>query len=55
MRNQKYLAKYLHEKAFVPVKSTWIRTIQKLYFQSWPRLTVQIINKYLPNIVATSK
>ena len=27
----------------------------KLYLQLWPGLTVQLVNKYLPNSVATEK
>ena len=48
MSNQKYLVKYLHEASLIPVKSTWIRVIQKGYFQSWTGLTVQLVkNVYL--------
>ena len=41
--------------AFSPVKSTWIREIQKAYFQSWPGLTVELVKKYTPNSMDTEK
>ena len=55
MKNQTYSVKYLHVATFSPGNSTWIKSIQKCNFQSWRELTVQLINKYLPNSVATSR
>ena len=55
MANQTYLVKYLHAAAFIPVKSTWIKYIQKGYFQSWQGLTVQRVNNYIPNSVAKTR
>ena len=52
MANQTDLIKYLHAAAFSPVKSTYIRANQKLYFQSWPVFTVQLVNTCLPNSVS---
>ena len=55
MTNKIYLFKQLHASSFSPFKPTWIRAIQKGCFQSRPGLTVQLVTKYLPNIVATAK
>ena len=55
MKNKTGLFKYIHAAALIPVKLKCIRETQKLYFQSWHGLTVQLGNKYLPNIVATEK
>ena len=55
MPNQTYLVKYLHAGAFIPFRTTWIREIQEGYFHSWLGITVQIVNKYFPNSLATIK
>jgi hypothetical protein len=35
----KELINYLHDTAFIPVKSTWIKAIKNVNFASWPGLT----------------
>ena len=49
------LLKFLHVADFIPVKLTWIILTQKVYFQLWPRLTVQLVTKYISNSVATAR
>ena len=55
MTNQTDLLKYLHAAAFSPFKLTYIREIRKRYLQSWSGLALQLVTKYLPNSVSTSK
>ena len=55
MTNQTDLLKYLHAAAFSPFKLTYIREIKKRYLQSWSGLALQLVTKYLPNSVSTSK
>ena len=55
MINQTYLVKYLNAVSCIPVKSTYIESIQKVEFQSWHGLTVKLANKYLPKSVDTEK
>ena len=42
------LIKYLHQAAFSPVKATWKKTIQNGHFTTWPGLTAEAVEKYLP-------
>ena len=36
--------KYLHSAAFSPVQDTWVRAINRGYFNTWPLITVNDIN-----------
>ena len=47
------LAQYLHAACYSPVKSTFKRAIRNNHFASWPGLTVDVIQNYLPQSVAT--
>ena len=38
---------FLHKCAFAPVKSTWLKAVQKGFFTTWPGLTAEAIKKYL--------
>ena len=49
------LIKFLHATAFSPVPSTWIKAIQRGFFQSWPGLTTAAVRKHLPKSEATTK
>ena len=42
------LIKYLHQAAFSPVKATWKKAIENRHFTTWPGLTVEAVEKYLP-------
>ena len=44
-----------HTTLFTPVKHTLIRAINKDYFYTCPNLTIDIINKHLPPLMATAK
>eukprot|EP00978_Attheya_sp_CCMP212_P032292 scaffold125437_cov29-Attheya_sp.AAC.1 len=48
------LAKYYHAACFSPVKSTWVKAIKKGSFKSWPGLTEELVNKYLPESMNTT-
>jgi hypothetical protein len=49
------LIQFLHAAAFSPVPSTWIKAIQRDFFQSWPGLTTEAVHKHLPKSMATTK
>ena len=49
------LALFLHAAAGYPTKSTLITAIKKGYFMTWPGLTTELIQKYLPTSVPTIK
>ena len=46
---------YLHAAAFSPVTSTWLKAIERGFFQSWPVLNAKTVRNYLPKSPATSK
>ena len=46
---------YLHAVAFFPVKSTWLKAIKKNFYATWPFLTYDAVNKYLPPSPITSR
>lgn len=49
------LIDFLHATAFSPVKSTWIKAIQRGFFRSWPGLTTTAVTKHFPQSEATTK
>jgi hypothetical protein len=49
------LIQFLHQCAFSPPPSTWIRAINNQQFASWPGLTADAVRKYLPDSTATAK
>ena len=53
--SMKDLAQYIHACAYSPTKSTFLEAIKNGYFKTWPGLTYDLINKHLPDMVATSK
>jgi len=52
---KKDLALYYHACCFSPTKSTFINAIKLGHFSSWPGLTVDLIQKHLPESIATTK
>ena len=46
--------KYLHQCAFSPTPRTWIQAVKKGHFKTWPGVTVDTIQRYLPNSEATT-
>ena len=49
------LAEYLHASCYGPVKSTFIKAIEKSFFKTWPGLSEKIVRKHLHPQVCTSK
>ena len=52
-KSKSALIQYLHQCAFSPVKTTWIKEIKNNQFLPWPGLTPQAVEKYLPASLAT--
>ena len=46
--------KYLHQCAFSPTTRTWIQAVKKGHFKTWPSVTVEAIQCYLPKSKATT-
>ena len=46
--------KYLHQCAFSPTTRTWIQAMKKGHFKTWPSVTVEAIQCYLPKSEATT-
>ena len=49
------LAKFLHGSCGWPVRSTFVQTIRKNYFITWPGLEPKLIDTHLPDSVPTAK
>ena len=49
------LIQFLHQCAFSPPPSTWIKAINNNQFATWPGLTADAVRKYLPDSTATAK
>ena len=49
------LAIFLHQCCLCPPERTWIAAIKRNLFATWPGLTVELINKYLPDSKETAK
>ena len=49
------LIKYLHATCFSPVRSTWNQAIDLHFFKTWPGLTKELLNKYLPPSIPTTQ
>ena len=54
-RTKPELSQWYHATLFSPVKQTLILVIKKGYFTTWPCLTIELINKHLPQSMATDK
>ena len=46
--------KYLHQCAFSPTTRTWIQAVKKGHFKTWPGVTIESIQCYLPKSEATT-
>ena len=46
--------KYLHQCAFSPTTRTWIQAVKKGHFKTWPGVTVNAIQRFLPKLEATT-
>ena len=46
--------KYLHQCAFSPTPRTWMQAVRKGHFKTWPGVTVEAIQCYLPKSEATT-
>ena len=46
---------FYHATCFSPTKRTFVNAIKRNAFASWPGLTVELVNKYLPRTEATIK
>ena len=44
-----------HQACWSPAKATWIAAIKKNYFATWPGLTAELVQKYLPKSEHTVK
>ena len=49
------LTLFYHAACFSPTKRTVVDAIKRNAFASWPGLTVELVNKYLPITEATTK
>ena len=49
------IIQFLHAACFSPVPSTWKKAIKAGYFNTWPGVTTQLIDKHLPTSEATIK
>eukprot|EP00804_Cyclotella_cryptica_P024589 CCRYP_001603-RA/>CCRYP_001603-RA protein AED:0.24 eAED:0.18 QI:0/0/0/1/1/1/2/0/837 len=49
------LIQFLHQCAFSPPPSTWIKAINNNQFATWPGLTADAVRRYLPDSTATAK
>ena len=49
------IIQFLHQCAFSPPPSTWIKAINNGHFRSWPELTAAAVQKYLSDATATTK
>ena len=47
------LVTYYQQKFWSPIKSTWIQSIKSGVFITWPGLTAELVQKYLPKSEAT--
>ena len=54
-RTRTELKQWYHATLFSPVKQTLIQATKKLSFATWPNLTIDLINKHLPQYMATDK
>ena len=45
--------KYLHQCAFSPTTRTWLQAVKKGHFKTWPGVTIEAIQHYLPKSEAT--
>ena len=54
-KSKQELTLFYHAACFSPTKRTFAEAIKRNAFASWPGLTVELVNKYLPRTEATIK
>ena len=54
-KSKQELTLFYHAACFIPTKRTFVDAIKINAFVSWPGLTVELVNKYLPRTEATIK
>ena len=47
-RSKQELTLFYHAAYFIPTKRSFVDAIKRNAFASWPGLTVELVNKYLP-------
>eukprot|EP00957_Ditylum_brightwellii_P177629 13530058-Ditylum_brightwellii.AAC.1 len=47
LTTKKDTIEFYHAACFSPIKSTWKKAVQAGFFATWPRLTPELIEKYL--------
>ena len=52
-KSKQELTLFYHAACFSPTKRTFVVAIKRNAFESWPGLTVELFNKYLPRTEAT--
>ena len=55
IKSKQDLILFYHAACFSPRKSTFVEVIKRNAFTSWPGLTADLVNKYLPKTEATVK
>ena len=48
IRSKEILVNYLHRAAGYPMKKTWLQAIKNGFFATWPGLTYELVQKFLP-------
>ena len=54
-KSKQELTLFYHAACFSPTKHTFVGAIKINAFASWPGLTVELVNKYLPRTVSTKQ
>ena len=54
-KSKQELILFYHAACFIPTKHNFVEAIKRNSFASWPGLTVELVNKYLPRTEATIK
>ena len=54
-KSKQDLTLFYHAACFSPTERTFVDAIKRNAFASWPGLTVELVNKYLPITEATIK
>ena len=49
------LVKYYHQACWSPSKTTWVKAIKNNFFTTWPGLTAELVQKFLPKSEHTIK
>ena len=55
MTTKSELVQYLHQVAWIPIPSTYIRAIELGYYAPWPGLAAELVSRLLPKSIHTEK